>query len=166
MPTRLRSASVRAWSRIATADRSAWRTRPRSINRWLMAASPLSCRCRRASHQRRSRAAAASWSSPVRETVARTGVVAEPMRSRDIVAPCGGEDLCGLPTPTGNGETSGDDTAQRGGNDVRCDRFDLHCSTARTRDVDEPHDDADWNFDARHETTTARLDRNWNDLLQ
>ena len=35
-----------------------------------------------------------------------------------------------------------------------------------TRDVDRPDDDADWNMSARHETTTARLDRNWNDLLQ
>jgi Family of unknown function (DUF6328) len=35
-----------------------------------------------------------------------------------------------------------------------------------THDVDRPHDDADWNFNARHETTTARLDRNWDDLLQ
>jgi len=34
------------------------------------------------------------------------------------------------------------------------------------RDIDETGDDADWNFDARHETTTARLDRNWDDLLQ
>ncbi len=34
-----------------------------------------------------------------------------------------------------------------------------------TRDVDQP-DDADWNFSARHETPTARLDRNWSDLLQ
>jgi Family of unknown function (DUF6328) len=34
-----------------------------------------------------------------------------------------------------------------------------------TRDVDQP-DDADWNMQARHETPTARLDRNWEDLLQ
>ncbi|AWK72634.1 DUF6328 family protein [Rhodococcus oxybenzonivorans] len=27
-------------------------------------------------------------------------------------------------------------------------------------------DDADWNFRARHETETQRLDRNWNGLLQ
>ena len=35
-----------------------------------------------------------------------------------------------------------------------------------THDVDQPHDDADWNWGVRHETTTARLDRNWEDLLQ
>ena len=35
-----------------------------------------------------------------------------------------------------------------------------------THDVDEPGKDADWNYDARRETTTARLDRNWDDLLQ
>jgi hypothetical protein len=35
-----------------------------------------------------------------------------------------------------------------------------------THDVDRPRDDADWNAEARHETTTARLDRNWDDLLQ
>jgi len=35
-----------------------------------------------------------------------------------------------------------------------------------THDVDQPHDDADWNWGARHETTPARLDRNWEDLLQ
>ena len=35
-----------------------------------------------------------------------------------------------------------------------------------TRDIDEPGDDADWNYNARHETPTARLDRNWDDLLQ
>jgi len=35
-----------------------------------------------------------------------------------------------------------------------------------THDVDRPRDDADWNAEARHETPTARLDRNWNDLLQ
>ena len=35
-----------------------------------------------------------------------------------------------------------------------------------THDVDQPGNDADWNYAARHETTTARLDRNWNDLLQ
>jgi Family of unknown function (DUF6328) len=35
-----------------------------------------------------------------------------------------------------------------------------------TRDVDRPDDDADWNMSARHETPTARLDRNWDDLLQ
>ena len=35
-----------------------------------------------------------------------------------------------------------------------------------TRDVDRPDDDADWNMSARHETPTARLDRNWEDLLQ
>jgi hypothetical protein len=34
-----------------------------------------------------------------------------------------------------------------------------------TRDVDRP-DDAEWNRSARHETPTARLDRNWSDLLQ
>ena len=35
-----------------------------------------------------------------------------------------------------------------------------------THDVDEPGNDADWNYNARQETTTARLDRNWDDLLQ
>ena len=35
-----------------------------------------------------------------------------------------------------------------------------------THDVDEPGKDADWNYDARRETTTARLDRNWDDMLQ
>lgn len=35
-----------------------------------------------------------------------------------------------------------------------------------TRDVDRPGDDADWNYNARHETPMARLDRNWDDLLQ
>jgi len=35
-----------------------------------------------------------------------------------------------------------------------------------TRDVDRPDDDADWNRRARNETPTARLDRNWEDLLQ
>jgi hypothetical protein len=35
-----------------------------------------------------------------------------------------------------------------------------------TRDVDRPGDDADWNYAARGETRTARLDRNWDDLLQ
>jgi len=35
-----------------------------------------------------------------------------------------------------------------------------------THDVDEPGEDADWNYNARHETTTARLDRNWDDMLQ
>ncbi len=35
-----------------------------------------------------------------------------------------------------------------------------------TRDVDRPGEDADWNFHARHETPTARLDRNWGDMLQ
>jgi hypothetical protein len=34
-----------------------------------------------------------------------------------------------------------------------------------TRDVDRP-DDAAWNMNARNETPTARLDRNWEDLLQ
>jgi Family of unknown function (DUF6328) len=33
-------------------------------------------------------------------------------------------------------------------------------------DVGQPVEDAEWNFRARHETTTARLDRNWGDLLQ
>jgi hypothetical protein len=35
-----------------------------------------------------------------------------------------------------------------------------------TQDVDQPGDDADWNYAARRETPTARLDRNWDDLLQ
>ena len=35
-----------------------------------------------------------------------------------------------------------------------------------TRDVDRPRDDAEWNYSARRETPTARLDRNWDDLLQ
>jgi len=35
-----------------------------------------------------------------------------------------------------------------------------------THDVDEPGKDADWNYNARRETTTARLDRNWDDMLQ
>jgi hypothetical protein len=35
-----------------------------------------------------------------------------------------------------------------------------------THDVDRPGDDADWNYSARHETPMARLDRNWDDLLQ
>lgn len=35
-----------------------------------------------------------------------------------------------------------------------------------TQDVDQPDDDADWNYAARRETPTARLDRNWDDLLQ
>jgi hypothetical protein len=35
-----------------------------------------------------------------------------------------------------------------------------------THDVDQPGDDADWNYSARHETPTTRLDRNWTDLLQ
>lgn len=34
-----------------------------------------------------------------------------------------------------------------------------------TRDVDRP-DDAEWNRTARNETSTTRLDRNWDDLLQ
>ena len=32
-------------------------------------------------------------------------------------------------------------------------------------DIDRP-DDAEWNLSARNETPTARLDRNWGDLLQ
>src|SRR3954470_19031090 len=35
-----------------------------------------------------------------------------------------------------------------------------------TGDVDRPGDDAEWNYAARRETPTARLDRNWDDLLQ
>lgn len=35
-----------------------------------------------------------------------------------------------------------------------------------TSGVDRPEGDADWNYAARRETPTARLDRNWNDLLQ
>jgi hypothetical protein len=35
-----------------------------------------------------------------------------------------------------------------------------------TRDVDRPRDDAEWNYSARRETPTARLGRNWDDLLQ
>jgi Family of unknown function (DUF6328) len=35
-----------------------------------------------------------------------------------------------------------------------------------THDVDEPRKDADWNYEARHETPMARLDRNWDDMLQ
>ena len=34
------------------------------------------------------------------------------------------------------------------------------------RDVDDVASDATWNRDARHETATERLDRNWADLLQ
>ncbi len=34
------------------------------------------------------------------------------------------------------------------------------------QDVDRPDDDAEWNYAARRETPTARLDRNWEDLLQ
>jgi hypothetical protein len=34
------------------------------------------------------------------------------------------------------------------------------------QDVDRPGDDAEWNYAARHETPTGRLDRNWSDLLQ
>ena len=33
-------------------------------------------------------------------------------------------------------------------------------------DMTDPRDDADWNFSARHETPMARLDRNWDELLQ
>ncbi|MBN9099367.1 MAG: hypothetical protein J0I49_14825 [Pseudonocardia sp.] len=33
-------------------------------------------------------------------------------------------------------------------------------------DVDRPDRDEDWNAAARRETPTARLDRNWTDLLQ
>jgi Family of unknown function (DUF6328) len=35
-----------------------------------------------------------------------------------------------------------------------------------TQDVDQPRDDDAWNYAARRETPTARLDRNWADLLQ
>src|SRR3954471_22258087 len=35
-----------------------------------------------------------------------------------------------------------------------------------TGDVDRPGDDAEWNYAARRGTPTARLDRNWADLLQ
>src|SRR3954471_17419414 len=35
-----------------------------------------------------------------------------------------------------------------------------------TGDVDRPGDDAEWNYAARRGTPTARLDRNWGDLLQ
>lgn len=31
---------------------------------------------------------------------------------------------------------------------------------------EKPFDDESWNAEARHETPTERLDRNWNDLLQ
>src|SRR5262245_18654299 len=34
------------------------------------------------------------------------------------------------------------------------------------RDTPRPLDDAEWNYDARGETPTARLDCNWADLLQ
>jgi hypothetical protein len=34
------------------------------------------------------------------------------------------------------------------------------------RDIDDVASDATWNRDARHETATERLDRNWADLLQ
>src|ERR1700712_4312613 len=33
-------------------------------------------------------------------------------------------------------------------------------------DVDHPEDDQRWDRDARSETETERLDRNWSDLLQ
>ncbi len=34
------------------------------------------------------------------------------------------------------------------------------------RNVDHPHEDADWNYRMRRETPLERLDRNWSDLLQ
>ena len=34
------------------------------------------------------------------------------------------------------------------------------------QDVDRPNQDSDWNERARHESPLARLDRNWDDLLQ
>jgi hypothetical protein len=46
--------------------------------------------------------------------------------------------------------------------DIRYDRI----GAAMTRDVDRLRDDAEWNYSARRETPTARLDRNWDDLLQ